>query len=134
MNTVLESAFLAPLAELEGLETGVVFETGASSDTNEADATIVTVSSDDAEHVVGPLWKAAIKITLEQPAFTKDRDTFEQRAEAIRGWVEDGAAVNAVTATGLRIAGHKLTKSLITFLEGKWVAHFEMIVGVDTAV
>jgi hypothetical protein len=135
VNTVLEAAFLTPISQLDELTGTIKFVTGADDDVGLLEDWIVTVTCDDSEHVCGPLWKASIKITYEQPAAPNgDRPGFVDNSEVLRGWVEDSAAVDAVTATGVRIAGHKLTKSLTTFLEGKWVAHFEMTVGVDTTV
>lgn len=134
MNTAVESAFLAVVSTLPELA-GIEQHTGVSGDENTAEGASIIVHCPDCEHTVGPLWKATVRFRLETPAFDNDRESHDQRLNAVRAWLGNSDAVMfALRLNGIGICGYFVKQSQ-TFLEqSRWVAEIEIVAGiVDTA-
>ena len=132
MNTAVESAFLAAVAELPALA-GVELHTGVSGDENTIEAASFIVYCADCEHAVGPLWKATVVFRLESPAFDKDRDAHDVRLNAVRSWLEDRDTVaSGLRLKGMGLSGYFIRKSQTSLEHSRWVAEIEIVAGVDT--
>jgi hypothetical protein len=133
MNTAIESAFLAAIATLPELA-GIEQHTGVSGDENTIEGAAVIVHCPDCEHTVGPLWKATVRFRLETPAFDNDRDSHDQRFNAVRAWLgESDAVVSAMRLNGMGLCGYFVKQSQTSIEHSRWVAEIEIIAGiVDT--
>ncbi len=133
MNTTIESSFLAAVASIPEL-VGIEQYTGVSGDENTVEGASIIVHCPDCEHTVGPLWKATVRFRLETPAFDNDRDSHEQRFNAVRTWLSNSdAVVFAMRLNGMGLCGYFVKQSQTSIEHSRWVAEIEIVAGiVDT--
>ena len=123
MNQLIEQAFLAATtATNDGMQVipelaGLQYRTGTDYKINQPEDDTYIVDCNDAENVVGPLWKATIRFRLESPAFGETDEAkaaaltaFSARAAALLAWIANPAKMNTATITGMRLAGYKIVK------------------------
>lgn len=132
MNTAIESAFLAAVSSLPELA-GIEQHTGVSGDENTVEGSSIIVHCPNCDHTVGPLWKATVRFRLETPAFDNDRDSHDQRFNAVRAWLDESdAVVSAFRLNGMGLSGYFVKQSQTSIEHSRWVAEIEIVAGVDT--
>ena len=146
MNQLIEQAFLAATtATVDGNQVipelaGLQYRTGTDYKINQPEDDTYIVECNDAENVVGPLWKATIRFRLESPAFGESDvakaaalTAYSARAAALLTWIGNTANMNTAAITGMALAGYKIVKSGTNVDGARWVSEIEIFAGVDTS-
>ena len=128
MNQAIED-YLAAWIESADLDPAPEVFTGTSSAIRTPESHAVLVMADSIEHVVGPLYRANIRITVSSP--TDDRAEHKTIAQAIRALLTG----DLPTADGFKAAGLKPTTFATAVSDdNRWLTSMEGILGIDWSV
>ena len=128
MNQAIED-YLAEWIENAALDPVSKVFTGTSSAIRAPESHAVLVTADNIEHVVGPLYRANIRITVSSP--TDDRAEHKAIAQGIRALLTGELPVaDGFTAAGLK----PTTFTTAVSDDNRWLTSMEGILGIDWSV
>jgi len=131
MNADIEKGFAAVIQA--GMP-GVHVREATSSKAHPSDAQMVIVESPECEHVVGPLYRATVKVHLGTPAFDMGESRHRDAAGMLALSLIDPAVAKTVfdaAVGGLSLNGFHVRSQAEDIVENTWRSTIELIAGIQ---
>ena len=130
MNTDIERGFVAVI---QAAMPGVHVREATSSKPLPSDAQMVIVQCSECEHVVGPLYKATVKVFLGTPAFDMGESQHREAAGMLALSLLDPAAAAALfdpVAGNLTLHGFHVRSQSEDIADNTWRSTIELVAGI----
>ena len=124
MNQIIED-YLAAWIDGADIEPKPEILTGTSNEVREPESHAVLVLADSIDHVVGPLYRATIKVVISSPADNRSEHS------AITNAIKTLMSAPCPSASSFSSAGFKQTSYTTSVSgDGRWLSSVEGVLGV----